>query len=102
MIVLSNPTEGREKEYNDWYSGTHVPDMLSVPGVTSAKRFKLSEHQNPLRGEAKYKYLAIYQVDAEDVDEVIEEIASRVNTPKMEMSDALDKDIYAYYYAEIE
>lgn len=44
-VVYSNPVEGREQEYNDWYSNQHLNDLLAIPGVISARRFKLSGTQ---------------------------------------------------------
>ena len=30
LVVLTNPVEGREDEYNEWYSGRHLEDVLAV------------------------------------------------------------------------
>ena len=30
LIVMTQPVEGREQEYNDWYQGMHLPDLVSV------------------------------------------------------------------------
>jgi len=39
LIVFTNPVEGRDDEYNDWYTNTHLPDVLKIPGITGAQRF---------------------------------------------------------------
>ena len=36
MAVLTNPVEGREAEFNVWYSEQHVPDVLKIPAGTQA------------------------------------------------------------------
>ena len=41
LIALTNPVEGREQEFNEWYDNQHVPDFLALPGCVSAQRFKL-------------------------------------------------------------
>lgn len=102
MVVLSNPVRGAENEYNDWYNGTHVPDMLKVPGVIGAVRYRASAHQNPVRGESPYGYLALYDLETEDIDGVIATIASRVGTDRMRMSDAMSKDMFAYYFEPLD
>ena len=39
MVALSNAAEGRDEEYNDWYSNVHIPDICSLEGVLGATRF---------------------------------------------------------------
>ena len=54
----------REKEFNDWYSDIHVPDMLEVPGMIQATRW-VSAHS----GEGQHrKYLAMYELEADDLE----------------------------------
>ena len=40
LIVLTNPVDGREDEYNDWYTNVHLDDVLKIPGVVGAQRFR--------------------------------------------------------------
>jgi len=47
IAVYSNPTEGNEDAYNQWYSDTHLAEVLQVPGFVAAQRFKLDEDQAP-------------------------------------------------------
>lgn len=35
----------REKELSDWYDNIHIPDVLTVPGVISCIRFRISDQQ---------------------------------------------------------
>ena len=40
MFVQSKPSSpDREDEYNDWYTNTHLPEVLDIPGITAARRF---------------------------------------------------------------
>jgi hypothetical protein len=43
FVVFTNPTEGQEDEYNDWYDNTHLSDVLKVEGFVAAQRFKLAD-----------------------------------------------------------
>lgn len=53
----------REKEFNDWYNKIHLPDILEIPGF---KRATLYENPQPSEGQGKY--LAIYEVETEDIE----------------------------------
>ncbi len=53
----------REDEFNDWYSNTHIPDMLQVPGMISATRWAAAE---PKKGLQR-KYLALYEFETDDI-----------------------------------
>ena len=64
LIVANEPSIEREAEYNEWYSGKHIPMMFRFKGMKRASRYRLS-------GENKdcSKYLAIYEFDSkEDLD----------------------------------
>lgn len=57
----NDPT--REDEFNGWYSNTHIPDMLQVPGMISATRWAAAEPKKGLRR----KYLALYEFETDDI-----------------------------------
>lgn len=66
LVVLSNAVEGADAKFNDWYTNTHIGDVLKVPGFVAAQRFKLSGTQLG-DGETPYSYLALYEVEADDL-----------------------------------
>jgi hypothetical protein len=35
FVVMTNPTAGKEDEFNEWYNKQHIPDVLNVPGLVS-------------------------------------------------------------------
>ena len=41
QIVFSNPFEGKDDEFNEWYDNVHLPEVLALPGVISAQRYDL-------------------------------------------------------------
>lgn len=67
LVVMSNATEGGDDEFNDWYTKQHLGDVLGIPGFTAAQRFVYREKQNPR--ESPYRYLAIYEIEAETLAE---------------------------------
>jgi len=73
MVVQSSPPDpAREDEYNDWYTGTHIPEVLAVPGFVSARRYKvLGEHPEG------HTHLAVYELEADDLTAPVKELRAR-------------------------
>ena len=100
FVVNSNPAEGREREYNEWYSNRHVADLLAVPGVVSARRFVLEEAQ-PADVPRPFKYLALYEVETDDAHDFIGQLISRSGTEAMPISTALSSVTSATLWKEM-
>ena len=97
FVVHTNPVEGREQEYNDWYSNQHLKDLLAIPGVISARRFKLSGTQ--IQDVAQtYQYLAIYDIEADDVSSFIKEIMLRTENGAIAVSTAMSSDLLPVFW----
>ena len=58
FVITSPDPDVTEEQYHDWYDGEHLPRRLTVPGITSALRFKASDDR---------KWLAYYDMDSLDV-----------------------------------
>lgn len=86
-LVLTRPKAGQEEEYNHWYSKRHIFDLVAIPGVTAARRYKLLD---PSTQADAGNYLAVYELS--DVDLAIGGIAERRGTDRMPSSDAIDRD----------
>jgi len=90
FVVLSNPTTpGQEAEYNEWYNKVHIPDVLNVPGFVAAQRFRLAEAQLG-DGKPDHRYLALYELETDDLKGAFKELQKRIGTADMIMSDAID------------
>ena len=100
MIVLTNPVEGDEDAYNDWYTNTHLADVLKVPGVKSATRYKLADTQM-VDQDCKFRYLAIYELDTDDLASVRDEILARVGTERMRASAAMSTTRDRFFFLPI-
>lgn len=64
----------REAVFNEVYDREHVPELLKVPGVLSAARFRAQEFELLMGGERKKVgvagepgYLAVYEVESPGV-----------------------------------
>ena len=85
-VVHSNPVPGREDEYNDWYSNRHLADVVAVPGFVSAQRFRLTDVVAD--NLPSQRYMAIYTMDTDEPEKVLEHLTSLVETGTMHMSEA--------------
>ena len=74
VIVESDCSDAtQEREFNDWYNKTHIPDVLETPGVVRATRY---ETLDPSAGTSKY--LAAYEVEADDLQTVMKAVGQNV------------------------
>lgn len=89
MLVFSEPFEGRDEEFNAWYTGQHLADLCALPGFTAAQRF---ERHSVSMGTELNRYLAIYDVETDDPEGVIAAMFAARDTPAMPMSPALNLD----------
>jgi len=54
-------------EFNEWYDNVHMREVLALPGVISARRFKLANAQvMPGDDAGGRSYLALYEVEVAD------------------------------------
>lgn len=86
-LVLTRPKAGQEDEYNHWYSKRHIFDLVAIPGVIAARRYKL---RDPSTQADAGNYLAVYELS--DIDLAIGGIGERRGTDRMPSSDAIDRD----------
>lgn len=97
IIVLSKPVPGREAEFESWYTNQHIRDLVKVPGINSARRFKLvAGHTQGVTQQ----YVAEYEVDTDDIDATMAEVQKRLGTDQMPMSEAFDMSSAAFLVAE--
>lgn len=89
MLVFSQPFTGREAEFDEWYTGRHLADICALPGFATAQRFKL---HSVSMGTTLNKYLAIYDMETDDPDWVVENMFAHRDTEAMPISPAFDLD----------
>ena len=89
LLVFSNPTDGKDSEYNDWYDGQHLPDVLAVPGFVGAQRFRIGAPDANLPG-SNWSYLAIYEIEESSFDAAWLELQARSASGVVRPSDAIN------------
>jgi hypothetical protein len=91
FLVYTNPMSDEEDaEFNDWYTNTHLGEIVALPGIVSATRYKVA---GPTAAGAKHRYLAIYEL-AEGVnpEDVGASIAAGVQSGQIHMTNAIKVD----------
>lgn len=87
MVVPSNALPGRDDDYNAWYEGVHIADVCAIPGVISGHRYE-ADPASPVTPDGRY--LAIYEIEAEDPAAVLAELMRRVQSGEISLSDSVD------------
>jgi hypothetical protein len=60
----------REAEFREWYTQTHLPDVLAIPGFNTAALY-----ENPEPAEGRGKFIAIYEIEGDDIEEMKKSLA---------------------------
>ena len=89
FVVLTNPVEGREEEFNAWYTQQHVPDLLRIPGFVAAQRFELTETQRLKHYPHPYKYAALYEMETDDLAATCELMGEAAACGRMPSTNAI-------------
>lgn len=87
LLVQSSPADGRTSEYNAWYDGTHLPDVLRVKGFVAARRFVAAPG---VHGEMPaLPYLAIYEIETDDLSAALSALSAAAKD--MEIHPSFDR-----------
>lgn len=92
QIVFSNPTPGKEHEFNEWYDNVHLPELLAIPGFVSAQRYDLLDAQIyrvPGGFPPDHRYMCIYEMTG-NVDAIMTRVQQSVAAGDVHMADCLD------------
>jgi hypothetical protein len=77
LVETNCRDEARDAEFNRWYDTVHVPDVLSSPDHKSATRYVIED-----RVKGKGKYLAIYEIETDDIKRTMELSAKNIESKK--------------------
>lgn len=91
LIALTNAKTGRDDEFNDWYDNVHLADVLKLPGVIAAQRFRLSDTQHR-PGPFEHRYMAVYEIEIDDVRKTLDELRAVSGSDRMPLSPALQDE----------
>lgn len=84
LYVESQPVSPeRTDEYNKWYDEVHLAEIVALDGFVSARRFAPN-------GDGPY--IAIYEIEADDVSQAMATLAEAAGSGKIQMTDAMRMD----------
>ncbi|MCB1463639.1 MAG: hypothetical protein KDJ90_14720 [Nitratireductor sp.] len=61
LLMMTEVAEEYDEAFNDWYDNEHIPELLALPGLVSAERYRIV-------GEG-IRYLALYRLADTSVPE---------------------------------
>ena len=99
LVAESNCSDpAREEEFNHWYNTVHVPDVLETPGILRGTRYRNDELP-----EGHGKYLAVYEVETEDIQQTSSRFGEVITTKWQQgrMSELLATDLRVAFYKQI-
>ncbi|MFC4314571.1 hypothetical protein ACFPN2_36225 [Steroidobacter flavus] len=96
FAVQSNPAEGLEQEYNDWYSNQHLNDVLALPGVLGARRLALADQQI-MPTPHNFKYFCLYEIELDNLQTFIDALMARAGTERMPINKAMGNSLPVFW-----
>jgi hypothetical protein len=88
LAVQAAAKEGREDEFDEWYTNVHLRDLLAVPGVTGATRYRVSGVQLGEPQLPPARHLTLYAIESDDLAATLQAVVEAL--PGMAISDAVD------------
>lgn len=95
LTTSSSPVEGMETDYNRWYDDIHLTDVLNIPEIKTAQRFK----SFPQNATVNSIYLAIYEIETDAIEGLIRMFQS--GSYPMRSSDAIAIETVTIQFYEV-
>ena len=92
LVAQHSAKPGQDAEFDAWYEHQHVPDVLACPGFNSVQRFRLDPGS-----KGDFDYLALYELETDDLEAAKRELRARAGTAVMPISDAIGRGSSLYY-----
>ena len=91
-VVLTTAKTGRQDEFERWYDELHLDDVVAVEGVIKASRFRIVQQDVSGIDAPQWCSLAIYEIEADNPQEVVARISATAGTMAMPTSEAMSRD----------
>jgi len=104
FIVMTEAFEGKEDEFNDWYTNIHCHDVMRLRGSVAVQRWKLSPFQlryNAAHVGPSQRWLCIYELG--DTQQNIDDHVELCFTDALPITSAQRIDVAEdFYYVPID
>lgn len=95
LVFSKPPADVTDDEYNGWYGGTHIHEILATPGFVAARRYAMSS-QASAGLPAGFPYLALYETEG-DTETLRRNLGAEV--PNMKLPEWFSKIGFASWAA---
>jgi hypothetical protein len=88
LIAYASPASAEaESAFNEWYEGTHIPQVQqAVPAVSAATRYRVVDPA----GASPVRYMCIYELDTDDVPGAAGALGAALQNGVLDMTPAMD------------
>jgi hypothetical protein len=90
LIVLSNPVEGMDDDYNEWYN-VHLQEVVELEQIVSARRFKMADDQPEGYPRGAHRYIAVYELAGEPKP-ALDELKAEVDAGRLSFPASFDQE----------
>jgi hypothetical protein len=92
MLVFANPIPGREVEFNDWYTNTHMGDLVQLQGWMGAQRFRIVTNVQPRLSAAGYGhgYLIVWDLEETEANAALSRMTAAISGGKSRLGPAFN------------
>ena len=78
-VVESRPASPDvDAEFNRWYKEIHLPEMIAIDGIRSARRFAPGDEGGP--------YIAIYELEGDELTAIVERMVAAARSGALTLS----------------
>jgi hypothetical protein len=95
-VALTNAAAGEDDEFNRWYDDVHLADVLRIPGFVRARRYRLAATDPPQR-KSTHQYLAVYEVETDDIDATRRALFAAAGTSAMVLSGSMADPLALFF-----
>ncbi|MEA1015261.1 hypothetical protein SH591_11405 [Sphingomonas sp. LY54] len=79
LVSLTAAKAGQEAEFKQWYSDTHVKEVLAIPGISNARVSKVGA----AFGYMPWQQVAMFDLDFANPEDALGEIQARIKNGKI-------------------
>ena len=96
LIVFTNPKEGREQDFRDWYVNTHLAEVSNLDGLIPGQLYTLA----PPVAEGGHRHMAVYELAEARLGEAQQALGGALKGGTLNMTDAFGPGQAALWWQE--